>query len=48
LNAQNWIHFHRKSFVFNTLALVAYAKLCHSALKWDNELMKIGIAGSLA
>ena len=46
--AVNYLHFHRKEVVFNTLAGVTYLKVCHSALNWNNEYLRVAVAGSLA
>ena len=47
-NAINFVYFHRRRITVTTGVVGTYFSTCYSARNWDNELIKIGIAGSLS
>jgi len=46
--AFNILHFHRRRVAFTAGALTVYFGTCYHAKNWQNEILRIGIAGSLA
>ena len=47
-NFGNFLYFHRRRLIFNTSALIAYSTVCYKARNWDSEIIRMGIAGSMA
>jgi hypothetical protein len=46
--ALNFIYFHRRRIAVTAGFCGAYGMTCHSAIKWKNDVLRLGIAGSLA
>lgn len=46
--ARNWLYFYRRRIFYNSIAVVAYSTVVYKARKWDNEIARMGIAGSLS
>jgi len=44
----NFLHFHRRRAAVTVAFCGAYGLTCNSARKWENEVLRFGIAGSLA
>jgi hypothetical protein len=48
LLCKNTIYFHRRRVYYNTLALGAYSSFCMQVSKSESEVLRMGVAGSLA
>lgn len=46
--ARNWLYFYRRRIFFNSVAAVGYTTICWNARNWNNEVMRMGVAGSMA
>jgi uncharacterized membrane protein len=46
--AINFLHFHRRRVAVTVGVVGAYGLTCYKAIKWENEILRFGIAGSLA
>lgn len=44
----NFTYFHRKRIMVSAGFLSAYATTCYSARHWQSDLLRMGVAGSLA
>ena len=44
----NFLHFYRKRILINTLAGTGFLTLCSKARSWENETLRMGVAGSMA
>jgi hypothetical protein len=44
----NFLYFHRRRAAVTATFCGLYGATCYSALSWQNEVLRFGIAGSLA
>lgn len=44
----NFAHFHRRRILVSTAFLGTYSATCYSARNWQSDLLRMGVAGSLA
>jgi len=48
MSAVNFIHFYRKRILVNTLAATGFLTICRRARHWENETLRMGVAGCMA
>lgn len=48
MSVVNFLHFYRKRILLNTLAATGFFSVCSRAKKWENETLRMGVAGSMA
>jgi len=44
----NFLHFHRRRVAVNFFTASCYGALCYSGKEWNNDLLRLGIAGSIS
>ncbi len=44
----NFLHFHRRRVAVSCFSVSCYGALCYNALGWKNDLLRLGVAGSLS
>ena len=44
----NFLHFHRRRVAVSCFSVSCYGALCYNALEWKNDLLRLGVAGSLS
>lgn len=47
-NLTNFLYFYRRRVIFNTCVATAYLQICNHAKNWENETLRMGVAGSMA
>ena len=45
---QNQLYFNKRRILVSSGFVALYAGTCYSALNWKNDVMRMGVAGSLA
>jgi hypothetical protein len=45
---RNTLYFHRHRFAANTVALSCYVTFCHVISQNNNQVLRMGVAGSIA
>lgn len=45
---RNFLYFYRRKIFYHSIVAFSYTTLCWKARKWDNEVIKMGVAGSMA
>lgn len=44
----NFLHFHRRRVAVSCAFVGGYSYTCHKARFWQNDVLRLGVAGSLA
>lgn len=47
-NFRNFLYFYRRRVFFNSVIFAGYSKVCYDAQTWENETLRMGVAGSMA
>ena len=47
-SAKNYLYFYRRRIAWNTLGVTAYCVICKKAKGWENETLRMGVAGSIS